>query len=253
MHKLSLVLLFLALHGGSFVQAGISQNSSSAASYDAGAQQKTGPADSAAHNNTGDAKSGLVTEDQRTLYAFGLSLAQSATRFRLSPDELEVVMRGLKDGVQGHALLDLDQYTEKVYAMGDARLAVIAGEQRKIGTAFRAKALQEPGAVQKESGLIIIPVHPGSGPAPSKNDTVAVIYRGTLPDGTVFDTTGDEPFKAPLSKAAIPCLRDGIQLMKVGERSRIVCPPELVRGMVHPLITPGSTLIYDITLVDVSR
>jgi len=59
-----------------------------------------------------------------------------------------------------------------------------------------------------------------------------------------------KPFKALLNKAAIPCLSDGIQLMKIGERSRIVCPPELVRGIVHTLITPGSTLIYDITLVD---
>jgi FKBP-type peptidyl-prolyl cis-trans isomerase len=206
-----------------------------------------------AQGNGSNGGAAAMTDEQATLYSLGLSLAESAARYRLSPTELEIVVRGLRAGVQGRPSVDITQYTAKVYAMGDARLAVTAAEQRKIGTAFRSKALQEPGAVQKESGLIIIPIHPGSGPMALKSDTVAVVYTGSLPDGTVFDKTGPEPFKVPLSTAATPCLLNGIQLMKVGEQSRILCPPELVRGMSHPLITPGSTLIYDITLVGISH
>ena len=195
-----------------------------------------------------------MTEQEKTLYAFGLSLAQSANRFNLSSEELEIVVLGLTDGAMRRAKLDVNEYRARVYALGDARLSASAEVERKKGAEFRALALTEPGAIKRESGLVMVPIQPGVGNSPTKDDTVRVQYTGTLRDGTVFDSTRNEPpLKVVLNTAAVPCLIEGIQLMKAGGRSRILCPPELARGMAHPLVTPGSTLVYDLTLVEIVK
>jgi FKBP-type peptidyl-prolyl cis-trans isomerase FkpA len=121
---------------------------------------------------------------------------------------------------------------------------------------FLDKAAKEPGAIKTASGLIYTEVAPGSGPSPIATDTVRVHYRGTLMDGTEFDSSykGNEPVEFPLNRV-IPCWTEGVQRMKVGGKARLVCPANIAYGAEGrpPAIPGGAALIFEIALVDVNH
>jgi FKBP-type peptidyl-prolyl cis-trans isomerase len=83
-----------------------------------------------------------------------------------------------------------------------------------------------------------------------------VHYHGTLTDGTVFDSSvqRNEPVTFPLN-GVIPCFREGVQLMKVGGKSRLVCPADLAYGDrgAPPRIKPGATLVFEIELLEIVK
>ena len=105
------------------------------------------------------------------------------------------------------------------------------------------------------SGIVIKTLKAGSGASPAASDTVKVHYHGTTPDGKVFDSSVDrkEPATFPLD-GVIPCWTEAVQTMKVGGKSRIVCPPNLAYGdRGTPNIKPGSTLIFDVELLEIAK
>jgi FKBP-type peptidyl-prolyl cis-trans isomerase FkpA len=117
------------------------------------------------------------------------------------------------------------------------------------------KAAKEPGAVRTASGLIYTELKPGAGASPKATDTVTVHYRGTLVDGTEFDSSyaRNEPTQFPLNQV-IPCWREGVQKMKVGGKSRLVCPSSIAYGDggSPPVIPGGATLIFEVELLGIS-
>lgn len=118
--------------------------------------------------------------------------------------------------------------------------------------AYLEKAAAQPGAVKTPSGLIYRELRPGSGGSPTATDTVTVNYRGTLVDGTEFDSSykRNEPAQFPLNRV-IPCWTEGVQKMKVGGKSELVCPANIAYGEQGspPTIPGGATLIFDIELL----
>ena len=118
------------------------------------------------------------------------------------------------------------------------------------------KAAKEPGSIKTASGLIYTEIEPGSGPSPSATDTVKVHYRGTLKDGTEFDSSykNNEPLEIPLDRV-IPCWTEGVQRMKAGGKARLVCPANIAYGAEGrpPVIPGGATLIFEIALIDVGH
>jgi len=129
-----------------------------------------------------------------------------------------------------------------------------SGPSGSSGDAYLEKAAKEPGAVKTASGLIYRELRPGSGPSPTASDTVKVNYRGTLTDGTEFDSSykRNEPISFPLSQV-IPCWTEGVQKMKVGGKAQLVCPPDIAyreRGS-PPVIPPNATLIFEIELLGI--
>jgi FKBP-type peptidyl-prolyl cis-trans isomerase FkpA len=118
--------------------------------------------------------------------------------------------------------------------------------------AYLEKAAAEPGAVRTDSGLVYRDLRVGSGGSPKASDTVTVNYRGTLPDGTEFDSSykRNEPASFPLSQV-IPCWTEGVQKMKVGGKSQLVCPSSIAYGErgSPPTIPPGATLIFEVELL----
>ena len=125
---------------------------------------------------------------------------------------------------------------------------------REAAQAFLDKAAAEPGAKKLPSGLVITTLRPGTGASPKATDTVKVHYQGTLIDGTVFDSSvrRGEPATFPLN-GVIPCWTEGVQQMKVGGKSRLVCPSNLAYGDrgAPPRIKPGATLVFEIELLEV--
>jgi hypothetical protein len=121
--------------------------------------------------------------------------------------------------------------------------------------AFLDQAASEPGAVRTSSGLIYRELTPGSGPSPQPTDIVKVHYRGTLVDGTEFDSSykRNEPAEFPLNRV-IPCWTEGVQRMKVGGKSRLVCPSKIAYGDRGrpPVIPGGATLVFDVELIGIS-
>ena len=130
-----------------------------------------------------------------------------------------------------------------------------AGNQRTkaASAAYLAKATAEPGAVKTESGLVYKELRPGTGESPKATDTVKVNYRGTLVNGTEFDSSykRGQPTEFPLN-GVIRCWTEGVQKMKLGGKSQLVCPSDLAYGdQARPTIPGGSTLIFEVELLEI--
>lgn len=199
----------------------------------------------------------LKTDDQKTLYALGLALSQGLAPFSLSEAELEQVKVGLADGVLKRSpKVDLQAFGPKIQQLAEARAAIVAEAEKKAGAAYLAKAVAESGAKKTESGAVVTTIKAGSGASPKATDTVKVHYHGTLLDGTVFDSSVQrgEPAKFPLSNV-IKCWTEGLQLMKVGGKSKVVCPSDVAYGDNGrpPVIKPGATLVFEVELLDIVK
>lgn len=195
------------------------------------------------------------TEEQKAFYALGVAISRNLASFNLTPAELELVKAGLTDGATGKSTIDLEAYVQKLSELQTARMTETAAAERKTGQAFADKAAKEKGATKTESGIVIKSLKEGSGASPSASDTVQVHYHGTTPDGAVFDSSVErkQPATFPLN-GVIPCWTEALQTMKVGGKSRIVCPPDLAYGdRGTPNIKPGSTLVFDVELLDVQK
>jgi FKBP-type peptidyl-prolyl cis-trans isomerase FkpA len=109
--------------------------------------------------------------------------------------------------------------------------------------------------VRLPSGVVYREITPGSGTSPRSSDTVTVHYRGTLIDGTEFDSSrrhGEAPASFPLN-GVVPCWTQGIVLMRPGGHARLVCPPDTAYGeTARPNIPANSTLVFDVELLRVS-
>ena len=116
------------------------------------------------------------------------------------------------------------------------------------------KAAKEKGAVKTASGMVYRSIKNGSGKSPSASSTVEVNYRGTLTNGKEFDSSykRNQSIKFPLS-GVIPCWTEGVQMMKVGGKAKLVCPPELAYGTrgAGQDVPPNATLIFEVELLDI--
>src|SRR5262245_29693340 len=199
----------------------------------------------------------LKTEDQKTLYAVGLAVSQSLAQFSLTPEEFEFVKAGITDGVLNkERKVEMQTYGPKIQELQKSRMAAVAANQKKAGEAFLDKAAGEKGATKTQSGLVITQLKPGTGATPKATDKVKVHYVGTLTDGTVFDSSVQrgEPATFPLN-GVIPCWTEGVQLMKVGGKAKLVCPAALAYGDrgAPPRIKPGSTLVFEVELLEILK
>lgn len=118
-----------------------------------------------------------------------------------------------------------------------------------------ASAAQEPGARLTPSGMVYRSLKDGTGASPTANDKVKVHYRGTLPDGKEFDSSykRHEAIEFPLNRV-IACWTEGVQLMKVGGRAKLTCPPATAYGErgAGGVIPPNATLLFEVELLAIN-
>jgi FKBP-type peptidyl-prolyl cis-trans isomerase FkpA len=229
----------------------------------------------------GDEVPRIFTEEEKVLYALGHALSEQLDGLELSLEELQLVRLGLQDGaLQRRPRVELRDVRPKLEAFCTARLhperaecVVEEGPRSWSEPAFEAAAeASGPGQAQQlsfidgepapssqittPSGLMFREIVEGEGEHPSETSVVKVHYHGTLPDGTVFDSSVErgKPASFPLNQV-IPAWTEGLQLMGVGGKALLICPPELAYGDrgAPPAIPPKATLHFEVELLDIVR
>jgi FKBP-type peptidyl-prolyl cis-trans isomerase FkpA len=195
----------------------------------------------------------LNNDDDRTVYALGLVLSRNIADFELSANEVEIVKRALSDAAAGTPAVDLETWGPKINELATARTAVASERRDAMGAAYLSQAAGRAGAQRTESGIVYRELTAGSGASPVASNTVRVNYRGTLIDGTEFDSSysRNEPAEFGLGQV-IPCWTEGVQMIKVGGKAELVCPADLAYGSnSQPNIPANSTLIFEVELLDI--
>jgi FKBP-type peptidyl-prolyl cis-trans isomerase FkpA len=196
-----------------------------------------------------------LSEDEKIFYYMGIAMEQSLQSFTLSHEELEILIRGLREAHAGKQLeLERATYHPKIQELGQQRMKKVAEAEKLKAHAFLAEAAQRKGAIRTESGLIYTEIIAGSGDSPQPADTVKVHYQGSLRDGTVFDSSERRggPFEFPLDRV-IPCWSEGVGMMKVRGKSLIICPPEIAYGErgSPPTIPGNAALSFEVELIEI--
>ena len=199
----------------------------------------------------------LNSEDEKTAYTAGVMVGRNLTPLNLSPSELEAAKRGLADAATGKTpAVDVQTYGPKLQAMAQSRMASRSQGEKDKGKTYAQSAAKDEGASTTQSGLVYKTLQAGKGGSPKAADTVRVHYRGTLIDGTEFDSSlkRGQPAEFQLS-GVIPCWTEGVQKMKVGEKARLVCPSDIAYGDrgSPPTIPGGATLIFEVELLEIPK
>jgi FKBP-type peptidyl-prolyl cis-trans isomerase FkpA len=199
-----------------------------------------------------------TTDDQKAFYALGVGISKQLAQLQpLTKEEIEMISAGLSDALQGNKVkADPETFGTKIREIAQARMKKAAETEKKAGVEFLDKAAKEKGAKKTDSGLVYLELAPGTGDAPKATDTVKVNYKGTLTDGTEFDSSykRNQPATFPLS-GVIKCWTEGLQLMKPGGKAKLVCPSDIAYGDrgSPPLIKPGSTLVFEVELLSIEN
>lgn len=196
-----------------------------------------------------------TTDEQKTLYALGLSIYRSLGSFELSEADVAMVAKALIDAQKKQPAVEISEWGPKIQQLQTERRAKASEKAKAASAEFLAKAASELGALKTDSGLVYKELTPGTGAAPTASDTVKVHYRGTLTDGTEFDSSykRGEPAQFPLS-GVVPCWTEGVQKMKVGGKARLVCPSSLAYGdNGQGPIPGGAALVFEIELLDIVK
>ena len=205
----------------------------------------------------------LKTQKDKASYAIGVNIGRSMKKDSVDVDP-DVIARGIKDAFADKKLLLTDEEAQAALTtlkndmqkdQQDEYQAAV--EKNKIqGDAFLAANKAKPGVVTTPSGLQYKVVQEGTGPKPAPTDTVVCNYKGTLVDGTEFDSSykRGQPATFPVNQV-IKGWTEALQLMPVGSKWELYIPPSLgygERGTPNGgPIGPNATLIFEVELVSI--
>jgi FKBP-type peptidyl-prolyl cis-trans isomerase FklB len=190
-------------------------------------------------------------------YAVGLSIVSFYKGQGVKDINNTLVLKALTDAKVSKGLLSDNQINECIVGYINKVHRENPSPNKKAGDAFLAENKKKPGVVTTASGLQYQVITEGTGPKPTINDQVKVHYKGTLIDGTVFDSSIDrgEPAKFPLQRV-IAGWTEALQLMPVGSKWKLFIPSELAYGENPPPggpIKEGSALIFDVELLEIVK
>lgn len=208
----------------------------------------------------------LKTQKDKMSYVVGVEMARSLKGQGIEVD-MDLFIKGLQDGLSGGKLLLSDDDLRKASSMFHAELRrkqnemrekqaqatrMAAEDNKKKGEAFLAENRTKEGVVTLPSGLQYKILKAGDGRKPTDADTVEVNYRGTLIDGTQFDSSqAGQPATLKVT-GVISGWKEALKLMPVGSKWQIFIPPELAYGArASGRIPPNSTLIFEVELISI--
>jgi FKBP-type peptidyl-prolyl cis-trans isomerase len=208
----------------------------------------------------------LKTQKEKASYAIGMNVGKGLSD-NLKKDNVDVsnelLLRGMRDALAGNKpLLTDEEATATLHTLqGDLHkheqetLIAEAAKNAKAGADFMTTNKAKPGVVTLPSGLQYKIITQGTGAKPTVNDVVECNYRGTLLDGTEFDSSykRNKPAAFPVGQV-IKGWTEALQLMPVGSKWEIVLPPSLAygdKGTPGGPIGPNQTLVFDVELMSI--
>jgi FKBP-type peptidyl-prolyl cis-trans isomerase FklB len=199
----------------------------------------------------------LKTQTDSLSYSIGIMVASFYKQQGITSINNELVNKAIQDKMKGDStLLNEQQCNQVVMSYIEKVKAEKSAAAKKQGQDFLAANKTKPGVITTASGLQYIVLKEGTGPKPVATDKVKCDYEGKLIDGTVFDSSIKQG--KPIEFAVNGVIRgwtEALQLMPVGSQYRLFIPSDLAYGdqQMGPDIKPGSTLIFDVTLIDIVK
>jgi FKBP-type peptidyl-prolyl cis-trans isomerase len=204
----------------------------------------------------------LADDKQKLSYAIGMSTGMTLKRLEADVD-LDTLANATRDVVSGRATLlteqemrdTLSKFNQDIRAKQMEKMKQLSEKNKKEGETYLAQNKDKPGVITLPSGLQYQILKDGSGDSPTADENVTVNYRGTLLDGTEFDSSEKhhQAFTTKVSGGIIKGWTEALELMKPGSKWKIFLPPDLAYGPRGTQgIPPESTLIFEIELVSVS-
>jgi FKBP-type peptidyl-prolyl cis-trans isomerase FklB len=190
-------------------------------------------------------------------YSIGIMVASFYKQQGISTINDTLVNRAIRDKMRGDStILNEQQCNQVLMGYIEKAKAEKAAAAKKQGLSFLAENKTKPGVVTTASGLQYIVLKEGTGPKPAATDKVKCNYEGKLIDGTVFDSSIKQGH--PIEFAVNGVIRgwtEALQLMNTGSRWRLFIPSELAYGdqQMGPDIKPGSTLIFEVELMEIIK
>jgi FKBP-type peptidyl-prolyl cis-trans isomerase FklB len=200
----------------------------------------------------------LTTDEQKASYGFGLQFGEQLRRNSFEGLDLEAALAGVRHWYEHQqAAIDDGQINAAygvIQAQRQAQEAELAGKREELATVFLEANAAREGVSVTDSGLQYEVLEAGSGASPGPRSTVVTHYHGTLVDGTVFDSSVErgEPAEFGVHEV-IPAWTEALQMMSVGDKWRIACPPKLAYGEqgAGNAIPPNTALVFEIHLIAV--
>ena len=201
------------------------------------------------------------TVKERASYGFGMNVGRNVAQ-GIKQDGAEVDIDALLRGIKDVLTKTKPAYTDQemnaaIEAFGkvlEAKAAAAADTNKKAGESFLAKNKKEKGVQTTATGLQYKVLKAGEGKAPQKTDNVRVHYHGTLPDGTVFDSSKErgEPVEFPVT-GVIKGWTEALLKMKVGDKWMLYIPSDLCYGPQRksPEIGPNQVLVFEVELLGI--
>jgi FKBP-type peptidyl-prolyl cis-trans isomerase FklB len=196
----------------------------------------------------------------RASYVIGLNMARNLKAQEV-PVNAELIIQGLRDGMAGTSVLTdaeiqaaMQEFQQEMTAKQESKMKELADKNKKEGEAFLEANKGKPGVKTTASGLQYEIVTEGSGASPKATDEVTVHYKGTLIDGTVFDSSyqRNQPATFTLNQV-IPGWTEGVQLTKPGGKIKLYIPSALGYGErgAGGTIGPNAVLLFEVELLSV--
>lgn len=203
----------------------------------------------------------LETREQRLSYGIAYNLGQRMQSDSV-PMDVDAFAAGLRDALEGKApqmapeeiQAEMQAYQQEMMAEQEAQQEAIASANLAAAEAFLAENAQKEGVIVTESGLQYKVLEAGDGPLPTTEDRVEVHYRGTLLDGSEFDSSykRGQPVTFGVTQV-IAGWTEALQLMPVGSKYELYIPPELAYGPggAGQLIGPNAALVFEVELLSI--
>ncbi len=210
---------------------------------------------------TAPAEVALESSEQRLSYGMAFGLGQRMSQDGM-PIDIEAFVAGFRDGATGQAgrmtqeeiAAEMQSFQEKMVAEQEAAQAELAAANQAASTAFLEENKGREGVMVTESGLQYEVLEAGEGGTPGPEDTVEVHYRGTLVDGTEFDSSYGRGQTVTFGVGqVIAGWTEALQLMQVGSKYKLYIPPELGYGAggAGQMIGPNAALVFEVELVSI--
>ncbi len=213
------------------------------------------------YGRSGDKKMVLKDLKDKISYSIGLNIGRDFQQndMDINPD---ILAQGIKDVLSGGEIRMSDEeiqealmaFQQEAATKQQERIQEMAEGNRKMGEEFLAENAKKDDVVTLPSGLQYKIIEEGNGKTPGPDDTVTVNYRGTLIDGTEFDSSYQrgEPASFPV-KGVIPGWTEALQLMREGAKWQLFIPADLAYGErgAGRVIGPNSALVFDVELLEV--